>query len=354
MRTTFRFWLLAALALLVPSLGRSQAASPSVSALPSLTVQAALAPRSVSLDASVEAVRQTTLSAQVPGAVISLMVKAGDRVRAGQALLRLDAQTAQQGVNASAAQVEAALAQLQVASRDHERQQQLFAKQYISQAALDRSTAQLDAAQAQVRALQAQTRASQAQTSYAVISAPYAGVVSEVPVSLGDMVMPGRPLVTLYDPSALRLTAAVPQALMAAARDPGRIEYQLGGSEGAVLKSMSAELLPAVDPVSRTFTLRIPLPATARDLLPGMYARLWIQSPDASAKTSTATRMAVPASAIVRRGELIAVYVLDGSGAPRLRQVRVGPQQGDQVEVLSGLEPGERIVKQAQLAARAR
>jgi RND family efflux transporter MFP subunit len=322
--------------------------------LPSLTVQAARTPRSVGLDASVEAVRQTTLSAQVPGAVISLMVKAGDRVRAGQALLRLDAQMAQQGVNASAAQVEAAKAQLQVASRDHERQQQLFAKQYISQAALDRSTAQLDAAQAQVRALQAQTRASQAQTGYAVISAPYAGVVSEVPVALGDMVMPGRPLVTLYDPSSLRLTAAVPQALMAAARDPGRIEYQLGGADGAVTKSVSAELLPAVDPVSHTLTLRIPLPAATRDLLPGMYARIWIQAPDSGGKISTASRVVLPTSAVVRHGELVAVYVLDPAGTPRLRQVRVGPQQGDQVEVLSGLEPGERVVTQAQLAARAR
>ena len=114
--------------------------------------------REVSVDAVVEAVRQATLSTQVPGAVVSLSVKAGDKVRAGQELARIDARVAQQQVAGSTAQMEAAQAQLKVATRELERQQQLFQKQYISQGALERAQAQWEAAQAQVQALQAQTQ----------------------------------------------------------------------------------------------------------------------------------------------------------------------------------------------------
>lgn len=86
---------------------------------------------------------------------------------------------------------------MNVATKELERQKQLFQKQYISQSALDRAQAQAQAAQAQVNALQAQTNAAQTQTRYFAIKAPYSGVVSEVLVALGDMAMPGRPLVTL-------------------------------------------------------------------------------------------------------------------------------------------------------------
>ena len=171
-----------------------------------------------SLDAVVEAVRQATLSAQVAGAIVSLNVKAGDRVKAGQELLRIDGSAAQQNVVGSTAQLEAAQANLRVAAKEIERQKQLFQKQYISQGALDRAQAQFDAAQAQVQAQQAQTRAAQTQTGFFSVRAPFNGVVSDVPVTLGEMAMPGRPLVTLYDPSALRVTAAVPQSMIEGVR----------------------------------------------------------------------------------------------------------------------------------------
>lgn len=116
-----------------------------------------------SADAVVEAVRDTVVAAQVPGAVVQLLVQAGDKVQAGQELVRLDAQAAQQNAQASAAQVEAARSQAQLAEKELARQRQLAAKQYISQAGLERAQAQLDAAQAQVRALQAQAGAASAQ-----------------------------------------------------------------------------------------------------------------------------------------------------------------------------------------------
>ena len=278
----------------------------------------------------------------MPGAIVSLNVKAGDRVRAGQELLRIDASAAQQNVAGSAAQLEAARANLRVASKELDRQKQLFEKQYISQGALERAQAQHDLAQAQVQAQQAQTRVAQTQTGFFSVRSPFHGVVSEVPVSLGDMAMPGRPLVTLYDPSALRLNAAVPQSMMDSVRQQLKaVRYDIAGHSS--LAAASAQLLPAVDPVTHTAQLRLALPTGTEGLVPGMFARIWVPAspPSAVAKDG---RVFLPLTAIVRRAEMTGVYVMDAQGQPRLRQVRLGRTSGQTVEVLSGVSSGEQVV----------
>lgn len=306
----------------------------------------------VSLNAVVEAVRQTTLSAQVPGAIVALHVKVGDNVKAGQELLRIDARAAQQNVAGSAAQVDAAQASLNVAATEYERQKQLFEKNYISQGALDRSLAQYRAAQAQVNALQAQTRAAQTQSGFFVLNAPYAGVVSEVPVTLGDMAMPGRPLITLHDPSALRVTAAVPQTLLAGLSTQG-VRYEVPGL--STLKGPQAaqqvQVLPTVDAATHTAQLRVPLPTPLAGAAPGMFARVWLPANSGSAQGQ---RLWVPASAVVRRAEMTGVYVIDDKGVPRLRQVRLGSGSGERIEVLSGVSAGEQVATDPQAAARTR
>ena len=298
--------------------------------------------REVSVDAVVEAVRQATLSTQVPGALVSLSVKAGDRVRAGQELARIDARVAQQQVVGSNAQLDAAQAQLKVATRELERQQQLFQKQYISQGALDRAQAQWEAAQAQVQALQAQTRVSQVQTGFFIVQAPFNGVVSDVPVTLGDMALPGRPLVVMHDPTALRITANVAQALMpTASASVQMLRYEVAG-QGSSQSTAPVQWLPTVDATTHTVQLRMALPLNAAGLAPGMFARVWLPAP-VSAQTTT-TRVQVPQRAVVRRAEMTGVYVLDAQSKPRLRQVRLGLTQGDQIEVLSGVSAGDKVV----------
>ena len=323
-----------------------------------------------SLDGVVEAVRQTRLSTQVAGAIVALQVKAGDRVRAGQELLRIDASAAQQGVAASASQVEAAQAQLKVAASELARQRQLHQKQYISQAALERSQAQWEAAQAQVNALQAQTRVAQAQSGFFLLKAPYAGVVSEVAVTLGDMALPGRPLLTLHDPSALRVTAAVPQALLGSLSSRlDQVRYEINGLAGSAarLQPASVELLPTIDAASHTAQIRLALPpagaagatggagatgAASTAVMPGLFARVWLPAGAASASSKAEPqRLFLPASAILRRAELTGAYVIDAQGKPRLRQVRLGRTSGDQVEVLTGLRPGDKVAADPQAAA---
>jgi membrane fusion protein, multidrug efflux system len=307
------------------------------------TVGAAL----VSLDAVVEAVRQATLSAQVAGNIVGLNVKAGDRVRAGQELLRIDASAAQQQVAGSAAQLEAAQANLNVASKELERQKQLFQKQYISQGALDRAQAQWEAARAQVQAQQAQTRAAQTQTGFFSVRAPFNGVVSDVAVTLGDMAMPGRPMLTLHDPSALRVSAAVPQSMLSGLRNQlASVRYEIAGHSAKPVTAGTAQLLPAVDPVTHTALLRLVLPAGIEGLVPGMFARVWVPGVQAAstALKTQAEPVVLPLSAIVRRAEMTGVYVMDAQGKPLLRQVRLGRTSGQTVEVLSGVSAGEQVV----------
>ena len=208
-------------------------------ALASAPVQSTAEQALQSFDGVVEAVRSSVVAAQVAGAIVALDVKAGDSVRAGQTLLRIDARAAEQNASASQAQVQSAQALLDVARKDYERQKQLFDKQYISQAALERAESQFKASQAQAAALLAQAGAARTQSGLHVLRAPFAGVVAEVPVALGDMALPGKPLLTLYQPGALRVTAdawlapAMPDALarrlarsalhrMGAARDVSR------------------------------------------------------------------------------------------------------------------------------------
>ena len=339
--------LAATLAVAVPQAGRA-------AELTTVTAQAATGAVASGFDGVVEALRQTVIAAQVGGAVVQLDVKAGDQVKAGQVLLRIDARAADQSAAASDAQVQAARAMLDVATKEYERQRALFAKNYISQAALERAESEYKATQAQVRAQLAQAGVARTQTGFHVVRAPYAGVVSEVPVTLGDMAMPGRPLLTMYDPTALRVAAAVPQTVAARLVAGQAPRVELPGLPAAAQWPVPTrfQVLPTVDPATHTVLIRADLPAGVAGARPGLFARLWL--PVGGDATGAPASPLVPAKAVVRRAELTALYVLDAAGKPLLRQVRLGRTEGDQVEILSGLNPGERVVTDPAVAARVR
>ena len=307
----------------------------------------------MSFDGVVEAVRQSTLSAQVAGAIVALNVKAGDRVRAGQELLRIDARAASQNTAATVAQVEAARATLNVSSKEYERQKQLFQKQYISQSALDRAQAQFQASQAQMQALQAQSDAAHTQSRFFVINAPYAGIVSDVPVALGDMAMPGAPLLTLYDPAALRVSAPVPPGTVTSGQAEA-IQLEIPGLAQALMAPKSAALLPQVDAATHTAQLRLALPDNLKGATPGMFARVWLAASGVGKTTTDSERLYVPTSAVVRRAEMTGLYIVNDKGRPMLRQVRLGRAAGERVEVLSGVEKGEKVAADPQAAAKVR
>ena len=315
------------------------------------TVTAGPAPQAAqtAYDGVVEALRQTVIAAQVSGAVVELRVKAGDRVTAGQVLMRLDARAADQSAAAGDAQVRAARAAQEVAAKEFTRQKQLAADQFISAAALDRAEAEFKAAQAQAAAQLAQAGATRTQTGFYVVRAPYAGVLSDVPVTLGEMAMPGRALATLYDPAALRVAAAVPQSAALSIGDGKSVKAEIPSLPAAAQRMQTpsrVQLLPAADAATHTMTLRADLAAGLAGAMPGQFARLWLPA------ASVAASPWVPVQAVVRRAEMTGLYVLDANNKPLLRQVRLGRSDGAQVEVLSGLIAGERVATDAQAAAR--
>ncbi len=295
-------------------------------------------------DGVVEAVRQTTISAQIAGAITALPVKAGDSVKSGQLLVQMDARAAFQEASASRAQVDAARAALSVAAKDLDRQKLLFLKSYISQAQLDRADSQYQTASAQANAQIAQASAVQTQSGFYALTAPYAGLVADLPVAVGDMAMPGRPLLTIYDPTLMRVTVTVPQARVThiAAGQPVKIDIPGMPASHRWQSSNKLLVLPVADAATHTVQVRIDLPPTLPGLAPGMFARV-ILPMNAATPGSEAAHLYVPVKSVFRRAELSAVYVVNAQGKPMLRQVRLGPVYGEEQEILSGVSAGEQV-----------
>jgi multidrug efflux system membrane fusion protein len=303
-------------------------------------------------DGVVEAVRQSVMSSQVPGRVTGLTVKAGDHVRAGQVLARIDQQEAIQQAAASQAQVAAAESQLDAARKDLQRNQRLFAQHYISQAAMDRFEAQFKVAAAQARATLAEAGVARTQTGFHSLAAPYAGIVAAVPAEVGDMAMPGKAVLEIYDPGALRVVAHVPETIVAQLRRDAPVNIELSGKPDGSRTLVAKEMLvmPTANPSSHTVEIRLPLPVGTVGLSPGLFARVLLPLIAGDQRS----RLTVPAQAVIKRTELTAVYVVDAQGTPRLRQVRLGRILGDRVEVLAGLAADERVALDPLAAARER
>ena len=313
------------------------AVSAAAAAQPALDV-IRVAPRpvaqTVAVEATVEAVKQATLGSQVAGRIVDLPVKAGDTVRAGQVLARIDARAADAAVSASRSQLAEAEANLANAKRVHERNKALAAQKFVSQAAVDQSESAYQAALAQVEAVRANAGSAAVARDWTTIVAPYAGVVGETLAEMGDMATPGKPIVTVFDPREMRAVASVPQATLAKAKlDGARVDLP---ALATTLTPVRATVVPLADARSHTSRVRFDLPP-AEGLVPGQYARVRLP-------VGVATMLAVPASALLRRGEVTGVYVIDDKGAPRLRQVRTGEPVGDdEIEILAGLAAGETI-----------
>lgn len=304
-------------------------------ALRSATVAYRELDRVAAAEGIVEAVRHSTLAAQVAGRVVALPVKAGDSVRAGQVLVQIDARSAIQAEAASRSQVREAQANLGNAKHKFERSQRLFEQKFISQAALDQAEAEYLAAQAQTAAASANASQSATSTSLTTIVAPYDAVVGSTEVEVGDMATMGRPLVTLFDPRELRVTATLPQAVLAGANFAAPVKIEVPSQKRALV-ARRVTVIPIADTRTHTTRVRLDLPETA-GLMPGQYAR-------ASIVTGRARALTVPEAAVLRRSEVTAVYVLEANGHARLRQIRLGESAGEgTIEILAGLKDGERV-----------
>ncbi len=306
--------------------------------VPTAAIEPVAASTDLSFEGSVQALRQSTVAAQLNANVLVLAVKAGDSVRAGQLLVRLDERDTQAALHSAQAGIVMAESQRRLALSSAERSRELRSTGFISQAALDSAEAQLRAAQAGVD----QARAGQAQAAlargYTAVNAPFDAIVLATHVEAGELASAGRPLVTLYAPGALRAVVQLPSSMAAMARKTDRRQVQL--PSGAWVDALRTTELPGTDAISQTVEWRLDLPPGLL-LAPGLAVRVRLAgAPVAKDRRQTPV---VPASAVLRRGELTAVYVVDGEHFV-LRAVRLGAALGDAgFELLAGLRSGERV-----------
>jgi membrane fusion protein, multidrug efflux system len=327
---------------------------------------------------TVRAKTTTTLAARITGAVTALHVREGDRVRAGQVLVEIDdrepaaglqkAQAARREARESLAEVEqqagaaqagkaAAEAQQRLALATFNRYQTLLERKSVSPQEFDEVRARHQVAEAEVeraerllqtiaaKKQQALARIEQAQAEiagaeinagYARLTAPAIGVITVKHIELGATATPGAPLLTMEDNTRYRLEAAVEEAQLGRIRlrDTARVRIDALGAEeliGAV-----SEIPPTADPASRSYLVKLDLPAR-RALRSGLYGVARFASGRQQA-------LAVPQSALVQRGQLTGVFVVNDQGLAHLRLIKTGKTFGDRIEALSGLNEGERIV----------
>jgi len=315
-------------------------ASTPAPAVATAVVQALASAGIFDIDGSLQPLRQSTVASQVGGNVLELAVKAGDRVKAGQLLARIDDRDAQAGLARSEAGVAQADAEQRNARMQAERTRELRSQGFVSQAAQDVADTQLKAASAGLAQAQAGRTQATLARGYAAVTAPFDAVVQATLVEAGDLATAGRPLMTLYAPGQLRAVVQVPASRSALARAASSVQVQL--PDGRWVVPVARTDLPTADPVSQTVEWRLDLsPALSAGLLPGQNVR--VRFSGAPADADTASRLTVPASAVLRRGELTAVYVAQGSGFV-LKAVRLGADRGTAgIEVLAGLKAGERV-----------
>jgi len=289
-----------------------------------------------SADGLVEAVRQSTVSAQIGGRVKEVNFDAGDHVDKGQVILRIDEREALQALAGSQAQVLQAQANVQNAKAAYERAERLFAQKFISQAALDKAQVDYKVALAQAAASEAGAGQASLARSYTAVIAPYGGVVAARLVEVGEMVMPGKPLMTGFDPSEMRVVVSVPQERL---RDIGAYPEAMVEvpSLNRRIKPASTTVQPVADARTHSTQVRVYLPKNEAGVYPGMFVRTHFV-------VGRASKLVIPVKAVLRRSEVVAVYVVDEKGGVKLRQVRLGEEVSDsEVEVLAGLNPGEKV-----------
>lgn len=272
--------------------------------------------------AEVTADRSADVATRMSGTVRTVHVALGARVAAGDPLVSLDAVDV-------GARVEAARAAVRLAETTHGRIERLAADGAASRQELDRTEAALAAARAALAE-------AQAQDAYAVVRAPFAGVVTAKRVEAGDLASPGVPLVTVVDPATLEITADLPAHLAGRLREGGQVEVEVAGIEG-VRTARVTRVVPAVSGAARSFRVEaVPADGLA-GTYPGAYARLGVPAEGAPARW-------IPADAVVERGQLTGIFVVEGD-VLRLRWVRLGARRAGAVELLSGPGGDVRLVR---------
>jgi RND family efflux transporter MFP subunit len=299
---------------------------------------------------TVRAGQTSQVASQMVGNIIEMRVHEGDRVQSGQVLAIVDdaqprsrVEQATGAATAAEKEVSAADSDLALADSTLNRYQQLYEKKSVSPQEFDEITARYRSAEARrdmALAGQAQANSGLAQTrtslGYARIRAPFAGVITEKKADAGTLASPGMPIFTIEDTRSYRLEATIDESDMRIARVGQVVPVTIDALGNTELSGKIVQIVPAADPTSRSFLVKIELPSDS-GLRSGLFGR-------ARFPRGERTSLLIPRSAVVERGQLQGVYVMDTNQIAGLRYISLGKSAGDQVEVLSGLQAGEKLI----------
>jgi len=285
------------------------------------------------LDGTVEAVYQSTVSAQTAGRVANIYFDVNDVVPAGALIVRIRSTEQTANLTQAQAALKEATAREAEAQTRYERISDMYQRRVVAKATYDEATAARDAAVARLIAARAGLDAAREGVSYTEIRAPYAGVVTQKHVQVGEAVAPGTPLMTGASLDALRVVVEIPQSVIDEVRSARKAAVYVDGRR---IETTGITIFPAAQPETNTFRARIELPKGPQGLSPGMFVKVGLVVGETS-------RLLVPREAVVQRSEMRGVYVVAPDGRVALRQVRIGHVRGDRVEILAGLADGERV-----------
>ena len=313
------------------------------------TIKSEEVPEMLDVVGTVRARTSAVVSTRIPGTVSMLKVREGDRVRKGQVLIQLDAQENQfAAAAATAGTVEArrgldeALARKKLADSTFERFSNLYNEQAISRQEFDvkqseRELAVQGAARAEARLKQAQegAKAAVAVADYTRIAAPISGIITSRQADLGATVFPAQPLLTIEDEGDYQLELVIPESMAVGVKPGTPVQVSLDALK-VTFASKISQIVPSADPASRTFIAKISL--SQKNLKSGMFGR------GAILLGSAVNGMMAPQKAVVERGAMTFVWIVDKDSIARMRLVKVGKTLGERVEILTGLSEGERLV----------
>jgi len=297
-------------------------------------VEAVSVPEQFAATGTVRAKNSAQLSARISGTVSAVHAKAGDRVGRGTLLLTLEAIESIAGAAGAAHAVEEALARKKLADVTFERFARLYEEQAVTRQELDTRRAERDMADRGLARAREAARAAGAVAGYTRITSPVSGIVTGRSVDLGATVFPGMPLITVEEEGRYRLEVMAPESLLGKVQ-PGQIVPVSLDDGTKNVSGTVVEIVPRVDPLSRTFIVKLDIPSAG--LRSGRFGRAMIP-------TGERRGILVPRTALVERGQLSSVWVVDGGNVARMRLVKPGESRGDRVEILAGLAEGERIV----------
>lgn len=291
--------------------------------------------RQQQFDGVVEAVRQSTVSAETSGRIEELPFDVDDYVPKGEVIVRFRNAEQQARLESARAGLEEARAQFRQAESEYRRMEQLVEQGTVSESAFERAESAYESAKARVEAARAQLAQAEEGFERTVVRAPYAGVVTARHVEVGEMAQPGTRLMTGLSLEHLRAVVDVPQQYVNTLREHREAWILLPDHE--ILNAASVDIFPYADETTHTFRVRAELPEGQHGVYPGMLVKV-------SFTTGMEEVLLIPADALVRRSELTAVYVKGDDGSLSFRQIRAGRAYGDRIRVLAGVEAGERVV----------